>query len=106
MDIGDLKYLKPAPRRSNLKKLLLSEAILIGSVLHPQGRKYFFDDGKTCALGAAAVAVGIPRNRVSVKRLKEHFEVPLSVLMRVVYENDELGLPRHVIAKLLERDGY
>lgn len=37
----------------------LSEAIRLGSMLHPQGRKAFFaPSGATCALGAALSAIG------------------------------------------------
>ena len=39
----------------------LSEAIRLGAMLRPQGYGYLFAYGKTCALGAAAEAIGIYR---------------------------------------------
>ena len=37
----------------------LSEAISLGSTMHPQGFGHYQLDGKTCAMGAAACAVSI-----------------------------------------------
>lgn len=37
----------------------LSEAIRLGAMLRPQARLYWFHEGGSCALGAAAEAVGI-----------------------------------------------
>lgn len=44
----------------------LSEAILLGSTLRPQIKGFLFADGRSCALGAAAEAMGAqPKDRPS-----------------------------------------
>lgn len=38
--------------------LKISEAMREGAKMHPQGRLYYCQDGKTCALGAACIGAG------------------------------------------------
>lgn len=38
--------------------MMLSEAIRLGAMMHPQGKYALARDGRTCALGAALAAIG------------------------------------------------
>lgn len=56
----DESVVKELERAATGQKLKLSEAIRIGARLRPQAIGVFFEDGKSCAIGAAMEAIGVP----------------------------------------------
>lgn len=46
----------------------LSEAIRLGSMLKPQGRGHLLFEDKTCALGAACEADGVPKSTDRIRQ--------------------------------------
>ena len=55
--------------------LKLSEAIRLGSMLHPQGFGKWWDGKGTCAIGAAARAIGIRVELGEHFRTRRHIDV-------------------------------
>ena len=61
----------------------LSDAIRLGSSLRRQTRNRYFDEGGSCALGAAAEASGVPYNEelgLTELRIKEHLREAFPIL--------------------------
>lgn len=97
------------------KTLKLSEAIRIGAQIRPQCSVEFYDDGKSCALGAALEAIGKRDEAMSYRAnevawpyewISKYFVLPedFDELKDVGYLNDE-GLSREQIADHLEAKG-
>lgn len=86
--------------------LKLSGAIREGCKLRPQGFGNEWTDGKSCAMGAAAEARGIPYGRfVSVGWAASMWpSVPRDLIYEVAKMNDG-GMTREAIADWLEAQG-
>lgn len=93
----------------------LSEAIRLGAMLKPQGRRGFFDGGNTCALGAAADAIGRLNDLLDGRFLEskewpllsEMAAHPVTLWTRSVWDvvtsmNDIFGWTREQIADWVE----
>jgi hypothetical protein len=52
------RFAKRDSAKKEERHMKLSEAILLGSTLRPQIKGHLFGDGRSCALGAAAEAIG------------------------------------------------
>src|SRR5438445_472697 len=90
-----------------MSKLRLSEAIRLGAMVTKQGAYHFyisaFDHGEfTCALGAAAYAVGIKDNLVG-SITKEWPFLDIDLKEYIYYLNDSLHMPREQIADFVEQ---
>lgn len=85
----------------------LSQAIRLGATFRPQCKASYFDNGRSCAVGAAYEAVtGLSDalDGMVGKILNERFSLPDELLSRIVYWND-LGENREKIADHLEENG-
>ena len=114
MDESVTKYLEQ-PKVGTLK---LSEAIRIGARMRPQCTAVMFDNGKSCALGAAYEAVyGYPGNGRygfssdhNNKMLEEWLSNAFSDLSHVEdsiwHLNDSGAMTREQIADWLEAQGH
>lgn len=92
--------------------LRLSDAIRIGAKLHPQGHSALYENGKTCALGAAFVAtfgrVPAPIGAAEPDYMRLYATYPaLRKLKRDIWNrNDGYGWTREQIADWVEAQGY
>lgn len=99
----------------------LSEAILLGSKIRPQGFEDYYDyaAGATCALGAAMEAIGIQPKDMCLEEI--WIAWPTTIVMsnnrqtmpgvqtlmdEIEYRNDTLRQTREEIAAWLAREGY
>lgn len=80
----------------------LSSAIRLGATFNPQCHGAFFwrsQDGsvqRSCALGAAWLAIGGDQNHGSfVKELGKRFNVPIRILTRIIDWNDRGLMQNH-----------
>jgi len=87
------------------RKLKLSEAIRIGARLRPQCRETFFWRGASCALGAAAEAIGGYTDERFPTDWESFFGAPDDIIGQVIVRND-CGHTRERIADWLESNGY
>jgi hypothetical protein len=106
----------PTPQRPEGKPL--SALIREGAKLRPKCTGTFFEEGRSCAIGAALEASGVAYNengkavsQLAAPLFPEIFEAPntFTALGREIYrENDSLGgthMTREEIADLLEARG-
>lgn len=88
----------------------LSQAIRVGAKLRGQCRHALFDQGRSCALGAAYEALTGNTEPVGTANvawfLERKFRVPMPVLVQVTDYNDGLFWSRERIAEWLEAQGY
>lgn len=95
----------------------LSQAIREGAKKHPQSIGSMYQDGKTCALGAAYVGAGgtwdwekpvhVIRSILFCKfpELSDHLN-PSHLWHSITYQNDVEQKTREEIADWLERQGF
>ncbi len=93
----------------------LSDAILKGCKMHPKGKKHYFKNGKSCALGAAYFATCKDPN-IKCEDWIEHFwpELLNDRVGRdddrledwITIKNDRKGWSRERIARQLKKWGY
>ena len=86
----------------------LSQAIRLGATFRPQCTGGFFEDGKSCALGAAIEALtGVNTEPdISVQGfLLDRFPAVQEVLFEIPIMNDRHGWSRESIADWLEAQG-
>lgn len=94
------------------KPLKLSEAIRLGAMMTEQTFGEFGDDERTCAIGAAQKALGLPVSAGgpllhllgdrSAEPPCEHGSLPWSVGALIIHLNDDDRWPREKIADWLE----
>lgn len=89
----------------------LSDAIRLGATFRPQCRGGFFQQGMSCALGAAYEAVtgeydSELEHGVVAPLLRNRFGVDYDMLCAVVHRNDDGKETREAIADWLENEGY
>lgn len=118
--MGSIEGFWDEVRSSEREKVMmkLSEAIRLGSMMHPQGRIHLISaDGlRTCALGAAGIAVGIEVNHYNMDytNIKNTFPILRSITVHPVNKlrgsvvdtvwklNDHYGWTREAIADWVE----
>lgn len=98
------------------KVLKLSDAIRLGAKMHPQGFEGSFENGRTCAIGAAYVGMfgepRVPPNSIfltgdAVSKLKAAGIWPEGLDSTTVWRmNDGNRWSRERIADWLEAQGY
>lgn len=85
----------------------LSQAIRLGATFRPQCNGSYFNNGRSCAIGAAYEAItGLTdvEDGIVGRVLNTRFQLPENMLSRVVFRND-CGETREEISDWLEGQG-
>ena len=99
--------------RQKVGRLRLSEAIRIGARIRPQCEGSFFEDGRSCAMGAAMEGSGLPyremreASQAAVAMFPELFLSGTSYtpLGRSIFMRNDTGMSREEIADWLQSKG-
>lgn len=87
----------------------LSQAIRLGATFRPQCTDgHYFNEGKSCAFGAAHEALTGEYNEVLhmiVYHVSERFVIPDLIADQIIKRNDDGGETREQIADWLEAQG-
>lgn len=83
--------------------MMLSEAIRLGAMLREQGTMFFFRNGKTCAVGAAAEACG---RLEGLSALSLYSELGIDgFLYGDIWRKNDSGMTREAISDWLVESG-
>lgn len=111
MDLSELERLEQAARVVD-QRMKLSEAIRLGARIRPQCTSgAFFEDGASCAFGAAYEAITgytLPngsRNGMEISLVIPEYRGNLSLADQIIERNDA-GYTREQLADWLEGQGY
>jgi hypothetical protein len=97
--------LRPQGEQHKVGTLKLSEAIRIGAKLRPQCRGNYFEDGKSCVLGAAWEGAGFDDEAPYDYMYQVLWKFGINRLASLIASKNDAGESRESIADWLESQG-